>query len=73
MVILQDLARFWQKFLQDDVSSCKILPNSGKILQDNHSDPAWELTNIIPFDLGVFQKKKFVKALFRYFCQIQQY
>ena len=41
MVILQDLARFWQKFLQDDVSSCKILPDSGKILQDNHSNPAW--------------------------------
>ena len=44
MVILQDLARFWQKFLQDEVSSCKILPDSGKTLQDNHSDPAWVLT-----------------------------
>ena len=25
MVNLQDLARFWKKILQDDVSSCKIL------------------------------------------------
>ena len=32
--ILQDLARFWKKFLQDDASSCKILPESCKILQD---------------------------------------
>ena len=36
-VILQDLARFWKKILQDDVSSCNILPESCKILQDNHS------------------------------------
>ena len=36
-VILQDLAGFWKKILQNDVSSCKILPESCKILQDNHS------------------------------------
>ena len=36
-VILQDLARFWKKILQDDVSSCKILPESCKILPDDHS------------------------------------
>ena len=39
IVILQDLARIWKKILQDDVSSCKILQKSCKILQDNHSDP----------------------------------
>ena len=36
-VILQDLARFWKKILQHDELSCKILPESCKILQDNHS------------------------------------
>ena len=45
MVILQDLARFWKKILQDDVSSCKILQDSCRVLQDNHSDPTREALN----------------------------
>ena len=45
-VILQDLARFRKKILQDDVSSCKILPESCKILQNNHSLSTGDDTNL---------------------------
>ena len=69
MVILQDLARFWQKFLQDDVSSCKILPDSGKILQDNHSDPTWE-----PFKLDmVFHPNTKISILNERNCRFVQF
>ena len=51
MVILKDscrtngyLERFWKKILQDDVSFRKILPESCKILRDNH----WKSTGESP-------------------------
>ena len=34
--VLQNLARCWEKNLQDDATSRKILPQCCKILQDKH-------------------------------------
>ena len=54
MAILQYPARFWKKILQDDVSSCKTLLESCKILQNNHSDPTRVYNRIRKYVLGIF-------------------